>query len=165
MTLRIAMTILCASLMGACLDHQGGYTNENGSTGHSEQLLMRVDEPITETPRGYEIAMPESAVAEIPLDRTIALTVTTSEGRSSSVSGLAVVSSDTSVSLLTSERLEVPLDEPGHRASLAEPRHALACGSAEFGIDCFANSYLAFCAGTIYCLPGPGPGGFVCRCI
>jgi hypothetical protein len=35
-----------------------------------------------------------------------------------------------------------------------------SCLLPEFGIDCFGS----FCAGTTYCLPGDGPGGFVCSC-
>jgi hypothetical protein len=34
------------------------------------------------------------------------------------------------------------------------------CILPEFGIDCFGS----FCVGTTYCLPGDGPGGFVCSC-
>lgn len=157
MTTRIiAAFLLCFA--SAC-------AQESWSVDSDQALVMNVDEPVVETPLGYRIAMPASAAATLPTDKRIKLTVATPDGNKSSVFGRAQVSSTYQVTLVTSESLSVPLAIPGSVVRLSEPDDIFDCLPAEFGIDCFASSYITACAGTTYCLPGPGPGGFVCECI
>jgi hypothetical protein len=158
MTTRILLTALCMTLASACVQ-------ESWSVDTDQQLLMTVDEPVVETPDGYRIAMPAKAAATLPTDRRVELTVAMPDGSSSSVLGRIERSSTGVVTLVTGESLQVPLAVPGSQATLSEPDPIFGCLPAEFGIDCFASSYITMCAGTTYCLPGNGPGGFTCQCL
>jgi hypothetical protein len=53
------------------------------------------------------------------------------------------------------------LPERGTLVILSAPSaDPASCVPPEFGADCVGS----FCVGTTYCVPGDGPGGFVCSC-
>lgn len=146
--------------LGACFDSPA----TDGAESETAAAIT-VRDPITADARGYRISVPTPNLAAIPTDRLVQLTVSAG-GQRGRVTGRAEISSDGSVLLVTPSSLGVPLSTRGVHAILAAPDAVEAsCGAAEFGIGCWASSYIAFCAGTTYCLPGDGPGGFTCKCV
>lgn len=117
---------------------------------------------ITKVKNGYMLAIPSKIADKVKEGQNVKLTLLRGKKADSSVQGrLKRVSGGL---LLTSrEILDTPLDRPGFGIVLHDPdTQAGSCGSAEFGIGCF---FAAPCAGTEYCLPGNGPGGFTCQCL
>jgi hypothetical protein len=102
----------------------------------------------------------EAFLKFVPVGKPIRLTLVDRRLGRTSVVGVASRTFKNGLALSTSDRLAF-LPERGTEVVLSAPStDAASCLLPEFGIDCFGS----FCAGTTYCLPGDGPGGFVRSC-
>lgn len=111
---------------------------------------------------GYAVSLPPQFLSAVPTREPLRLVLRDASGQVSSVSGPAQLLATGQLRIQTIERFSFshqrcPLEAILQQASLGDH----SCGSAEFGIGCF----LSWCAGQTYCLPGDGPGGFVCACV
>lgn len=110
---------------------------------------------------GYILTLPDQITSKIKEREYVELTIRRIKG-DTSVQGRLVEAND-GLLLETQETLDLPLDASKFDIILHEPgTPAASCLAAEFGIGCF---FAGPCAGTRYCLPGHGPGGFTCQCL
>ena len=117
---------------------------------------------ITKVANGYKLAVPNEIAREVEERQNVKLTLRHPKKEDRGVQGRLSRVSD-GLLVETREILYIPSDVANFSIVIHEPNApAESCGSAEFGIGCF---FAAPCVGTEYCLPGPGPGGFVCRCV
>ena len=117
---------------------------------------------ITKISDGYKLAVPSEIAQEVEERKNVKLTLSNPEKGDVSVQGHLVRTSGGLI-LKTRESLDLPPNVSSFSIVLHEPNTpAQSCSAAEFGIGCY---FAAPCAGTRYCLPGSGPGGFTCRCI
>lgn len=108
-----------------------------------------------------QIQASETFVKFVPQGKPLRLTLVDPRLGQTSVVGVARRTFKNGLALTTSGTLAF-LPEKGTQVIFSAPStNAVGCLSAEFGIGCFA----AYCIGTTYCLPGDGPGGFVCTCV
>ena len=117
---------------------------------------------ITKVENGYMLAIPNQIADKIKQAQNAKLTLQSSNRAEISVQGqLKRVSGG--LLLDSRETLDIPRGRSDFGIILHDPNTpAASCLAPEFGIGCFLA---APCAGTVYCLPGNGPGGFVCNCI
>lgn len=108
-------------------------------------------------PRGYRLTGPRDVIDRVRSGKEAKLTVRYREGGSGSVRGRLFHDRGGNLRLETAERLR----SDGEVIQVQLGPVGGSCGSAEFGIGCF----LAWCPTEVYCLPGPGEGGFQCRCL
>jgi hypothetical protein len=103
----------------------------------------------------------EAFVKFVPVGKPLRLTLVNPRLGQTSVVGTARRAFKNGLTLTTNGTLAY-LPESGTQVVFSgSDTDGASCLSAEHGIDCFA----AFCVGTTYCLPGDGPGGFVCTCL
>jgi hypothetical protein len=103
----------------------------------------------------------ETFVKSVPVGKPLRLTLVNPRLGQTSVVGVARRPFKNGLTLTTNSTLAY-LPENGTQVVFSgTDTDGAGCLSAEHGIDCFA----AFCVGTTYCLPGDGPGGFVCTCL
>ena len=102
----------------------------------------------------------EAFLKFVPVGAPLRLTLVDPRLGQTSVVGVARRTFKNGLALTKSGSLAF-LPEKGTQVILSAPStDAASCLLPEFGIDCFGS----FCIGTTYCLPGDGPGGFVCSC-
>ena len=105
---------------------------------------------------GYELTVPPTIKSNVRAGEAVSLTVQSKSGRSQIEAVVEKVEGD-KIRLRSSEKLDI---FPS-RASIGLGTSGSTCGIQHFLGAC----NFAFCAGTVYCLPGNGPGGFTCDCI
>ncbi len=112
-------------------------------------------------PDGYVVEVPRTAARDLPIGRMARLTLRHPERGATTVSGL-LVADDAGIRVETDEVLEFDVDDPRIAIEVTDSDGPFGpCWEAEFGGSC----WITMCAGTTYCVPGPGPGGLTCRCI
>ncbi len=111
---------------------------------------------------GYEIVLPAEVIGKIPTDQPTQLVLRNAEKRIASVTGRIHPAGGNKLRLETSEKLAFSPASCKMQISLqASTVKPGGCFDAEFGNSC----WLTFCAGTTFCVPGPGPGGMQCQCL
>ncbi len=108
-----------------------------------------------------QVQASETFLKFVPVGKPLRLTLVDSRLGKTSVVGVPRRKFKNGLALTTSGSLAF-LPERGTQVVFSgESTDGASCLSAEFGIACFGS----FCIGTTYCLPGDGPGGFVCTCV
>lgn len=132
----------------------------NGCSNDSDNRIE--ENAITKVDKGYMISIPNQIADKVSARKNVTLTLQRDKKDIGSVLG-NIVKVNGGLLLESEQTLDTSLDKPNYGFVLHDPNSpASSCGAAEFGIDCF---FAAPCAGTEYCLPGDGPGGFTCQCL
>jgi hypothetical protein len=117
---------------------------------------------VSEVKGGYEIVLPAELIGKVPTNQTVQLVLRNAQKRVASVSGRIHPVGKDKLRLETREKLAFsPVSckmQVALQASTVKPG---GCFDAEHGSSC----WLTFCAGTTFCVPGPGPGGMQCACL
>lgn len=111
---------------------------------------------------GYTLTLPPELSSTVPTSQPLRVVLRDSAGNASSIAGPVRVLSTGQLWIQTSDRFSSSTQQcPAEVVVQNAILDLFGCLDAEFTAGC----YLTWCAGTKYCLPGPGPGGMTCKCI
>lgn len=149
---RIALTTLCLCLMAGLV----------GLTPLHAQQCKLTTTGIAEVTGGYTVTLPPQLASTVPTSEPLSIVLRDDLGNVSSVAGPGRTLSTGQLWIQTGERFSSSIEQcPSEVVVQSAALDIFHCLHAEFGIGCF----LKWCAGTTYCLPGPGDGGMTCKCL